>query len=151
MNTIAKNVRQAGSHFTPIALFIISAILFCSTGPAGANADAPEIIYANSGNQVFSATLESDPEAGVIFADDSLVKVTVDGKSVPFTLDTGQPGQVAINGSLPGLTDGKHSAAIEAYAPDKSRLERRQALLFVDSNPPIIELVEPRDSFPRTA
>ncbi|MCP3954069.1 MAG: hypothetical protein GY697_17925, partial [Desulfobacterales bacterium] len=47
--------------------------------------------------------------------------------------------------------DGKHSAAIEAYAPDKSRLERRQALLFVDSNPPIIELVEPRDSFPRTA
>lgn len=151
MYTIFKNVWQRGSHFLPVAFLILSAFFWCGADRAHAENDTPEIVYAKSGSDDFSATLTPDSESEIVPADEGLIKVITNGNPVPFKLSTGHRGQVDISGSLPGLPDGKHRAAIETFAPDKSRLDGRQVLLFVDSLPPVIQLVEPSDTFPRTS
>ncbi len=155
LHALSKHISQWSIYFSAasltVALLIVAIIAWCGSGCAYADADTPEIIYAKSGNGEFSATLAADSDSEIIPVDEGLIKVTANGNPIPFKLETGSPGEIEISGKLPNLPDGRHRAAIETYAPDKNRLDRRQILLFVDSAPPVIELVEPRDIFPRTS
>ena len=148
---IPKNVWQAGCIFLSALFIALSGFIGFGAGRAQAGAETPEVIYARSGDDDFSATLVSDAGSGIVPIDAGLIKVVVNGSPVPFELSGGQQGQVEISGSLPALPDGRYGAAIETYSPDNNRLDGCQALLFVDSAAPMIELVEPKESFSRTS
>jgi hypothetical protein len=141
------------SKLLAIALTAGLALVIAPLGTSIAADDAPEpIIYIKTGTEAVSARLVPDQEEGTVCNDPELVELTADDKSARFQLSTGEDGHLDLNGKLPGLADGRHRSAIKTLTPDGAPKDRKQVLLFVDSVPPVIELIDPPgDNFPRGA
>jgi hypothetical protein len=111
-----------------------------------------KILFVRSGSDSFSAKLVPELNPGRVPNDPTLVEVTTNDDLTGFRLAPDQGGQLDLSGSLPGLNDGRHTAAVKTLTPDGSQKDRKQLLFIVDTKSPLIELVEPEDSlFPRTA
>jgi hypothetical protein len=139
-------------RYAGLVLFLTGVLFLLCAGP-GMGADEDDTVhFAKSGNQEFSATLVPDPQPGMVPDDPSLVEVTAGNKPTPFTLEEASGGQARLGGTLPGLKDGRHKAVVTTWIPEGGQKDRKQLLLFVDSTPPVIELVEPTgDNLPRCA
>lgn len=146
-----KNGLQRKVKSLPRVLLLFAAILGCAAGSAAAEAESPAILYANSGSNPFSAILEADGENELFATDENLVSLNIDAKPVSFEFSTDPQGKIKISGSLPGLPDGRHTATLATYSPDRQPVDSRQVLFLVDSAPPVIELVEPAGALPRTS
>jgi hypothetical protein len=85
----------------------------------------------------------SEEKSEIIAQSKRLISIAINGKPVPFKLSAETPGLTKVQGSLPDLPDGKHTAVFESYDFNKRIVDRHKRLLFVDATPPIIELVEP--------
>ena len=148
-DNLLKFRRHLHVRFLLLLSIFPSFILTGESGNVWAETDNPTIVYAKSGTSEFSATLVYANSAEIFPYDRSLVNISVNGTKVPFEFQAGKNGKCDLNGSLPSLPDGKHLITLETYNPDNKPIEKKEALLLVDSVPPLIELVEPMGHLPR--
>mgnify|MGYP006286878663 CR=1 FL=1 len=155
LQNILDVIVRALSALAVVPWMVLLASL-ASGGPAFA-APAEEhhqdpIVYIRSGRDAFTATLVPDQASGSVPNAPALVETTTGSKAMPFQLAADPQGRMRVNGTLPGLVDGRHSGSVTTLTPDGSLKDRKQLLIFVDSQPPLIERVAPEgDLFPRTA
>ena len=151
LKTIASGLATSAACFWMI--LAVSPGCGCLFSPVDAEAQQEDtIVYIRSGRDAFTATLVPDPASGSVPQDPALVEATANRKPVAVQLAAGQDGAVEVNGTLPGLTDGRHRGTVTTLTPDGPRKDRKQLLIMVDSQPPTIERVAPEgDLFPRGA
>ncbi len=142
----------AFSGFLFILLLSQSGLLFSANNLSAENGTPDQIQYVQSGRDSFAAKLVPDFRPGLVPNDPRLVEVTTNGNLTAFQLTPSQEGQLDLSGILPGLEEGRHTAAVKTLFPDGNQKDRKQLLFIVDTQSPLIALVEPEGSlFPRSA
>ncbi|MBL0714836.1 MAG: hypothetical protein JJV98_14165, partial [Desulfosarcina sp.] len=132
-----------------LAFFIPVLFIFAPFELWAGEADRDRILYLQSGDAAFEATLIPNRPTGAVAIDPGLVKTTTDGRAIALQVSAGEEGNSLVNGTFPDLPDGRHNASVETFSLEGIPLDRSELLFYVDTKPPLIELIQPEGRFPR--
>ncbi len=125
-------------------LFLTAICVLIYSALAAGGEPPPDTIYFNNSSGTLKGVLVPEDDAGFVCFDcQDVIRITVDEKEIPVLIKPTGDGRAEFTGDFPGLADGPHTATEEALDNDGKVTAVNRMSFFVDSKPPVLELVEP--------
>ena len=147
-----RGIPQSRMRF-PRALFIIAGLCIgFAAGHAWPEETEENTLFLNAGEGELRKEMMPEVEGEFpCLSCSEIWEMKVDDQSIAFDSLPLEDGTGELAGQFTGLEDGRHRACLKAVDQTGSAPDSKEVVFFVDTGPPVLEIVEPQgDTIPPT-